>query len=299
MQGTTTAWIHHTHTLLASAWFVYCVSVQVFWWDTVYPQLCSEGKDDSKQGRAYDLLPSNEQAHLSIYWASILHQAVLSLCQNSAEAPCKYLSSVMVSCVNVFPQAVVNEDTSGNILQLQTEIKRLREALEKYRGIAYLIGSTLPWQYTHVHVCKFDINNGINNTMYQLVLRCSALKMTRSQTPVVVVDDRHSPLSPRSWPGLLPQCRGWGAPLTHGGVQRSRVRWRQDNQGAEGDANCLHGNQRQGRDWENGRLLVDGVISINLCIGNDVMSSCRCCLSGWRTLKSSVRRKRSSYRYIL
>jgi len=31
-------------------------------------------------------------------------------------------------------KAVVNEDTSGNVLQLQAEIKRLREALEKYKA---------------------------------------------------------------------------------------------------------------------------------------------------------------------
>ena len=32
-------------------------------------------------------------------------------------------------------KAVVNEDASGNVLQLQAEIKRLRTFLEKYKGI--------------------------------------------------------------------------------------------------------------------------------------------------------------------
>ncbi len=31
-------------------------------------------------------------------------------------------------------KAVVNEDTTGNVLQLQTEIRRLKEQLEKFRG---------------------------------------------------------------------------------------------------------------------------------------------------------------------
>lgn len=31
-------------------------------------------------------------------------------------------------------KAVVNEDASGNVLQLQAEIKRLKHAIEKYKG---------------------------------------------------------------------------------------------------------------------------------------------------------------------
>jgi len=32
------------------------------------------------------------------------------------------------------PQAVVNEDTTGNVMQLQAEIKKLKAALENVRG---------------------------------------------------------------------------------------------------------------------------------------------------------------------
>ena len=31
-------------------------------------------------------------------------------------------------------KAVVNEDATGNVLQLQAEIRRLKEQLEKFRG---------------------------------------------------------------------------------------------------------------------------------------------------------------------
>ena len=37
-------------------------------------------------------------------------------------------------CSSSSPQAVVNEDTTGDVTQLQAEIRRLKETLSKIRG---------------------------------------------------------------------------------------------------------------------------------------------------------------------
>ncbi len=36
-------------------------------------------------------------------------------------------------------KAVVNEDTTGNVMQLQSEIRRLKHQLERFKGIARVI----------------------------------------------------------------------------------------------------------------------------------------------------------------
>ncbi len=45
-------------------------------------------------------------------------------------------------------KAVVNEDTTGNVLQLQAEIRRLKEQLEKFRG-EQSAQSEHNWVYMH------------------------------------------------------------------------------------------------------------------------------------------------------
>ena len=47
-------------------------------------------------------------------------------------------------------KAVVNEDTTGNVIQLQAEIRRLKAQLEKFRGAGIV-------DISPIHSCKSHV----------------------------------------------------------------------------------------------------------------------------------------------
>ena len=86
-------------------------------------------------------------------------------------------------------KAVVNEDASGNVLQLQAEIRRLRERLERYRSSTSITPSPVSTPMTLTPSCpfphsssSFSMRSDDDKTIAELKEMLSASLLTREKT---------------------------------------------------------------------------------------------------------------------
>ena len=81
-------------------------------------------------------------------------------------------------------KAVVNEDASGNVLQLQAEIRRLRERLERYRSSTSITPSTpiTPCPFPSSPSSSLSARSDDEKTIAELNEMLSASLLAREKT---------------------------------------------------------------------------------------------------------------------